>query len=163
MEVDDRRSKDTIYKQKKEQLLSTVSFLTALKENLDHDTAFKIASDAFTKFMTAYYENILSSYEKGSQERFDHFRKSYEQFSEKTPYCDIIDSSSTVLKVKYTRCPFFEVLKDQELENLAYTFCLSDPAFTEKVLPGVIFTRDHEIVTGGEYCDHTWNFSLKMK
>ena len=39
-------------------------------------------------------------------------------------------------------------------EEFSYAFCLSDYAFTEKVLPGVQFKRNHEIVKGDEYCDH---------
>ena len=160
---EDVKTRDMIYKQKREQSLTAISFLAALKENLDSDMAFKIAYDAFTKYMSTYYENILSSYEIGSQERFNRFRDSYEQFAEKTVYCDIIESTPRILKVKFTRCPFFEVLIDQELGDLAEAFCLSDSAFTEKVLPGVVFTRNYEIVTGGDYCDHTWEFKPRNK
>lgn len=156
-----QKHKDLIYKKKKEQSLTAVSFLAALKENLDNDTAFRIALDAFTRYMTSYYERILVSTEKCSQERFDRFKESYERFSEETPYCEVIESSPQILRVKYTRCPFYEILTDQGLEELAYAFCLSDPSFTKRVLPCVIFSREHEIVKGGKYCDHTWKFSTE--
>ncbi|MHA2055505.1 MAG: hypothetical protein ACW99F_18150, partial [Candidatus Hodarchaeales archaeon] len=98
--------KDRINKQKRLESLATVSFLKSIKENLDKEMAFKVASDAFGHFMTAYYRNILSDFELGSQERFNRFRESYVQFASETPYCEIVESSSTILKVKFTRCPF---------------------------------------------------------
>ncbi|PWI48910.1 hypothetical protein CEE45_04050 [Candidatus Heimdallarchaeota archaeon B3_Heim] len=151
--------KDRIYTQKKLQSLATVSFLTSINENLNKEMAFKVASDAFGKFMTTYYRNILSDFEPGSQERFNRFRESYVQFASETPYCEIIESASTILKVKFTRCPFYEILTDEGLADLAYAYCISDQTFTENVLPGVQFSRNHEIVTGSAYCDHIWEFS----
>ncbi|MHA2239567.1 MAG: L-2-amino-thiazoline-4-carboxylic acid hydrolase, partial [Candidatus Hodarchaeales archaeon] len=146
--------KDRIYTKKKLQSLATVSFLASIKENLDNEMAFKVATDAFGKFMTTYYRNLLSDFELGSQERFNRFRESYEQFATETPYCEIIESSPAILKVKFTRCPFNEILTDEGLADLAYAYCISDQTFTENVLPGVQFSRNHEIVTGSAYCDH---------
>ena len=155
-----KKVKDEIYIKKKAESLTAVSFLKALKENLDFDLAFKIASDAFTNYMTELYENVLSETKKGTQERFNVFRKFYENYATKTPYLKIIESSESNLKVRYERCPLFEILNDLELGDLAYSFCLSDPAFTKKVLPGVDFSRKNEISKGAPYCDNTWKFLL---
>ncbi len=151
--------KDEIYHKKREESLTAQSFLIALKENLDPDIAFKIAVAAFTNYMTSIYENVLNSTERGSQERFNRFREFYEEYATKTPYLEIIKSTLTTLKVKYTRCPFFEVSKDLGLDDLAYAFCLSDSAFTKNVLPSVQFSRKHVIAKGDPYCDHVWEFS----
>jgi len=158
MSIKEKPEKDEIYKQKKLETLTTQSFLAALKENLDKDTAFKIAKDAFERYMTGLYNNILASTKEGSQERFDKFRQFYEEYAEKTPYLKIIESTPNILRVKYERCPFVEILKDMDLDDLAYAFCLSDPAFTQNVLPGVKFSRTGEIARGAAYCDNMWEF-----
>jgi len=108
--------------------------------------------------MTKTYERVLQGTKEYSQVRFDCFRSFYEDFAVKTPYLEIIESSKTKLKVKYNRCPIYEVFIDEGIDDLAYAFCLSDSAFTKNVLPGVIFSRENEIVKGSKYCDHTWEF-----
>lgn len=153
-----RDKKDDLYLKKEEESLSTISFLKALKENLDSDTAFKIAQKAFSKYMISYYEKVLDSTKEGSQRRFDRFREFYEDYAKKTAYLEIIESSPTRLQVKYKRCPFYEILDDLDMGDLAYAFCLSDIGFTEVVLPGVEFSREYEIARGGPYCDNSWEF-----
>ena len=158
MRKKEKRKKDDILRKKKLESRKTQSFLAALKENLDSETAFKIAKDAFEKYMTNFYGNILASTEEGSQERFNKFRRFYEEYAEKTPYLKIIESTPIILKVKYERCPFVEILRDMDLAELAYAFCLSDPAFTQNVLPGVKFSRTGEIARGAAYCDNIWEY-----
>jgi DNA-binding transcriptional ArsR family regulator len=125
MKIQKDNENDEILAEKREKSLITVSFLAAIKENLDPEKAFKISSDAFANYMISLYEDILASTEEYSQERFDCFRKFY--------------------------------------EDLAYAFCLSDLTFTKKVLPGVKFSRNHEIARGGPYCDNTWEFNIVDK
>ena len=45
-------NRDSIYEERKQRSLTAQSFLAALNENLDKETAFKIAVDAFTIYMT---------------------------------------------------------------------------------------------------------------
>ena len=153
-------SKDEIFEAKRKQSLTAVSFLAALVENLKFETAFKIAENAFTKYMIKVYEDVLGPTEKGSQERFDIFRKSYEDYAEKTSYCKIMESTSNVLEARFERCPFFEILVNSELGDLGYSFCLSDPGFTKELLLNVKFTRKYTIAKGGPYCDNRWEFRL---
>ena len=154
MNIKEKQEKDEIYRLKKLETLTAQSFLAALKENLDNDTAFKIAKDAFENYMTSFYSNILTSTREGSQERFDKFRKFYEEYAEKTPYLKIIESTSSILRIKYERCPFVEILQDMDLDEFAYAFCLADPAFTQNVLPEVTFSRTGEIARITAYCDN---------
>lgn len=152
------KNEDEIIEEKKQNSLTARSFLAALKEHLSPEKAFEIACSAFTRYMTGVYERVLSSTKLGSQERFDRFREFYEDYAQKTPYLDIIESNETILRVKYTRCPFFEISKDEGLGELAYAFCLSDPAFTQNVLPNVRFSRNFTIAKGDTFCDNTWEF-----
>lgn len=136
----------------------TVGLLTALKNNCDEKEAFDIAVQGFANYMTSYYENILAGTSEGSQERFDAFREHYEQYAGKSCYLDIVESRSDLLKVCYRRCPFSEVLDAYGISEFSRAFCLSDYAFTKKVLPGVTFHRTREIAKGDNCCDHTWVF-----
>jgi len=154
-----KKNQDDVLEKKKEESLATISFLESLNENLDSKMAFKVASDAFAKYMIKLYEKILKSTKKNSQERFDKFRHFYEEHAKKTHYLKIIKSTPKLLQVQYERCPFYEILKENDIPELAYAFCLSDLAFTEKVLPGVKFSRTSEIANGGLYCDNTWEFN----
>ncbi len=143
----------------RERHLITVGFLTALKDNFEHERAFKIAAEAFGNYMTFYYTDILSSTREGSQERFDKFRKHYEEYAQKSDYIKIIKSTPHILKIQYERCPFSEIMAEYNLSDLAYAFCLSDYVFTEKVLPKVRLQRDSVIIKGDKYCDHTWTYT----
>ena len=153
--------KDEIFQASREKHLMTVGFLVALKSNLSHKKAFEIAANGFANYMINYYELILSFTKRGSQRRFDKFRQHYEEYARKSGYIKVLESKSNILRVRFERCPFAEVMTEYNLGDLSYAFCLSDYVFTEKVLPGVKFHRVHEIVRGDKYCDHEWTFHEK--
>lgn len=140
----------------REHHLITVGFLTALKDNFEHERAFEIAAQAFGNYMIFYYTQVLSSTEEGTQERFDKFRHHYEEYAQKSDYIKIIKSTPHILKIHYDRCPFSEIMAEYNLSDLAYAFCLSDYIFTKKVLPNVKLQRENVIIKGDKYCDHTW-------
>ena len=150
--------KDEIFLQSRARHLITAAFLSALKRNLTPEKAFKIASEGFANYMISYYELILSSTKRGSQERFDKFRQHYEDYARNSTYLTVIRSKPDLLSVRFDRCPFAEVMAEHGVGDLSYAFCLSDYAFTDKLLPGVKLYRTHEIVKGDQFCDHTWIF-----
>ncbi len=150
--------KDEMFEQSRQRHLITMGFLTALKNNLDSKTAFRIAAEGFSNYMKNYYKLMLGKTKPRSQERFDTFRKNYENYAKKSTYCHIIESTPTTLKLRFNRCPFVEVMKEYNLSDFACAFCLSDPAFTEELLPSVTFHRKHVIAKGDKFCDHTWTY-----
>jgi hypothetical protein len=150
---------DPVFRQAEQRHLLTVGFLSALRDRLSPEEAFSVARSAFAHYMIAYYSAVLGTTAEGSQERFDVFRRHYEAYAAASDYLYVVESTSTVLAVRYERCPFFDVLSKYGLADFGYAFCLADPVFTEKVLPGVCFRRTHEIVRGAAFCDHTWTFS----
>lgn len=129
-----------------------------LKNNFGHKKAFQLAVEGFSNYMAEYYNLILEDTQPYSQKRFDKFRKHYAKVASRIPYMQIIHSSKNILKARFKRCPFSEVMKHYRLKGFSYAFCLSDPAFTKKVLPGVKFRRKSLISKGGRYCDNTWIF-----
>lgn len=159
MEEEDSMVEDAIFQDSEARHLITVGFLSALLEHLGKDKALEIAEAGFANYMVIYYRNVFNGTKEGTQERFDVFRSHYELMASKSTYCQVVESSPSIFKIKYTRCPFYEVMLKYHLSDMAYAFCLSDAAFTEKVLPKVRFQRDQVIATGGEYCNHTWHFT----
>jgi len=151
-----RTRRDDVFEQSRQQHLLTVGFLTTLKNHFDSKTAFQLACDSFNTYMIQYYQHVMRGTKLGSQQRFNAFRKHYEQYAKKTTYCHIIASTSTVLKVRYDRCPFHELMNAYDLSMFTYAFCLSDHAFTKVVLPGVTFRRQSVIAKGKLFCNHTW-------
>ena len=158
MHTTERRTKDEIFEQSKMKHLITVGFLSALNDICDPERAFEIAAQGFANYMIRHYELVLASTPAGSQERFDSFRQYYEEYAGNSNYISIVRSDATILSVQYERCPFLEVMAEYGMDMFSYAFCLSDYAFTERVLPGVTLRRAHEIAKGDEYCDHTWTF-----
>jgi predicted ArsR family transcriptional regulator len=154
--------KDEIFNKSLNKHLITVGFIKALENNLDPKLAYDIASEAFSNYMKEYYRIILGSTEKGSQERFDTFRKHYERYSTKSSYIQIVESTSRILRIKFNRCPFSEVMEEFGLSKFTHAFCLSDLAFTRELLPGVTFQRDHVIAEGDSFCNHSWKLFLKL-
>ena len=146
--------KDEIYTKKKEQLQSVIGFIKAIDNNLNSKEAFKIVSDAAANFMISHYEKII----KGApeNEKFSIFRKYYEKYPKISSYCEIIESNSQILKVKFTRCPLNEILRDENLSKYAAAYCQSDKAFTDALLPNVKFNRTKGIIDGDKYCILSW-------
>jgi predicted ArsR family transcriptional regulator len=158
MSLLNKHGKDNVYRKAEQGHLMTIAFLSALKNSVDSEKAFEIATRGFTNYMINYYNIVLDSTIPGTQERFDKFREHYEGAAKKSSYLEIIKSESGVLKVRFNRCPFSEVMVEYGLSEYSSAYCLSDYAFTEECLPGVKFSRNHEIVKGDNYCDHTWMY-----
>lgn len=158
MNSKEKQTRDDIFEQSRIRHLITVGFLAALKEKCDPEQAFEIAALGFANYMVNYYKLVLASTRIGSQERFDRFRQHYEEYARTSNHIKIVKSEPAILSVRYERCPFAEVMAEYGVDPFLYAFCLSDYAFTEKVLPGVFLHRDHEIAKGDDYCDHTWIF-----
>ena len=150
--------KDKIFEESRRYHLLTIGFLRTIKNNFNMSEAFRLAKESFTNYMIEYYDLILFGTNPYSQERFDKFRDHYKNAASRNSYLQIIISTPNILKVHYHRCPFVEVMKHYDLKEFSYAYCLSDPGFTEVVLPGVRFQRENLISKGDRYCNHTWIF-----
>jgi len=147
---------DKVFEDSSHRHQMTVGLLKSLKSNTEPDIAFQLASDGFNNFMIDYYTKVLEGTSEGSQERFDAFRKHYEEYAENSTYIRVQESMPSSLKVIYQRCPFAEVMEAHGLSEFTRAYCLSDEAFTKKVLPGVTFHRENLIASGDKFCDHSW-------
>jgi len=149
-------SKDEIFNEKKKALRSTLSFLKAIKKNVTKSKAIEIANDAAANFMISIYRDVFEGTKPSTQKRFDAFRNFYENHPKTSPYCEILESTSKTLKVVFHRCPYAEILKEEDLFEFANSSCLSDLVFTKKLLPNVSFKRERSIVKGDNQCVMLW-------
>ena len=150
--------KDKIFNEKKVALKSTIAFLRATKKLLAPDVALEISREAAANYMIMVYEEVFSGTKAGTQERFDAFRANYEKHPEKSPYCKILISTPELLKVRFDRCPYAEILLSMDLFEYAEGSCISDRIMTEKLMPGVKFFRETSIVEGQESCIMSWEY-----
>ncbi len=148
--------KDEIFYKKKKETAPTLCFLKALKLKLSINEAIEIADAAASEYMIQYYEDIFKDINEKTQERFNKFREHYERYPNQSPYCEVLESGSNVLKVRYNRCPLRDVLICEGLGEFAFSFCKSDATFTERLLPGVKLTRECSIVSGDKHCIMRW-------
>lgn len=155
--------KDNIFLAKKNALRSTISFLKAIKSRMPEKLAIELANEAANNFMIGVYEDVFKNTAPYSQARFDAFRTFYEAHPKTSPYCEIIESTSSCLKVRFYRCPHAEILQSENLFEFAQSSCLSDVAFTSKLLPGVEFKRESSIVDGDSTCVMKWEKLNKDK
>jgi len=151
---------DSILEKSREKHLISIGFLKAIKNNFDKDVSFRLAKEGFSNYMVEYYRLILDSTKPNSQERFDRFRKHYEYLANKSSYFHIVESTEYILKVRFDRCPFAELMKLYGLEEFTYAFCLSDIEFTKELLPSVKFDRKCLISKGDDFCDNTWLYNI---
>jgi hypothetical protein len=151
--------KDEIFHAKKKALKSTLSFLKAIKERLPESQAIQVADTAAASYMIETYAKVFEGTEPETQERFDRFRSFYESHPKTSPYCEIMESTTTTLKVKFSRCPHAEILSSENLFEFANSSCLSDIALTKELLPGVTFTRESSFVNGNKDCVMEWKKS----
>jgi len=152
--------KDKTFFNKKQVVSSSINYLNAIKQLLTEEEALKVAELAAANFMTDHYKKVLKGTKPGSQERFDVFRKHYEVYPEVCTYCEIITSNENSLEVKFKRCPYAEILLDEDLFEFAVASCLSDEAFTMELLPGIDFSRESSIVDGASECIMKWSKRL---
>ncbi len=148
--------KDNLFLEKKNNLKSTISFLKAIKEILPLDMAIEVSNKAASNYMISIYEDVLEGTNPDTQQRFDRFREFYEAHPKKSPYCDIMESSTSILKVRFNRCPHAEILMSEDLFQFANSSCLSDNVMTDSLLPGIVFSRESSIVNGSSTCIMKW-------
>jgi hypothetical protein len=149
-------TKDKVFNDKKKDLKNTMAFLRAIKSKLSAERAIEISNEAAANYMIAVYEEVFKDTQPGTQKRFDTFRAFYEAHPKKSPYCEILESTNNCLKVRFNRCPHAEILTSEGLFEFAESSCLSDIAFTNKLMPGIEFTRESSIVEGDYTCVMEW-------
>ncbi len=146
--------KDALYEQVRNELKLAIYFAKEMIEELGKEHALKIIGKAYQK----YSNDIFSEPYLGipMEERFVKFKENLKAESKRDKSFSIIEASDKHIKVRFHRCPYFEVYKDYEIPEVCQKFCNGDFEAFRKIHPKLKVTRNHEIAYGDALCDHCW-------
>jgi hypothetical protein len=68
----------------------------------------------------------------------------------------VVEESDRHIKVRFSRCPTYEVYKDYGIPEVCQKYCDGDFEAFSQIDPKIRVTREHEIAYGDSYCDHCW-------
>jgi hypothetical protein len=146
--------KDSLYEKSKSKIQLAAYFAQEMIEALGREKALEIIGRAYQKYSNEYmsepYLNIPLD------RRFQKFKDDLIFKSERDKHFTIVEESGTHIKVKFHRCPHYEVYKDYGIPEVCRKYCDSDFEASRKIHPKLRFTREHEIAYGDDYCDHCW-------
>ena len=129
-------------------------FAKEMIAELGDDKALDIIGKAYQKYSNDHFsEPYLKIPMEG---RFPKFKESLKADSESSKIFDVVEESDTHIKVKFNRCPTYEVYKDYGIPDVCRKYCDTDFEAFRKVHPKLKVVREHEIAYGDKFCDHCW-------
>ena len=146
--------KDALYDRVKNEIKLAVYFAKEMYEMLGRDKALEIIGQAYQHYSD---DHMSEPYLDMPLEKcFPAFKKNLKAEAERDKSFLITEESDTHIKVKFHRCPYYEVYKDFGIPEVCQKFCDADFGAFRKVHPNLHLTREHEIPRGDGYCDHCW-------
>ena len=128
-------------------------------EELGKERALKIIGKAYQKFSNdTFPEPYLDI---PMEKRFEKFREDLKAKAEQEAHLTIVEDSDRHIKVRFDRCPTYEVFADYGIPEVCQKYCDSDFEAFRHVHPNLKVTREHEIAYGDAYCDHCWTLEEK--
>ena len=145
---------DAEYEKAKNSVKLAVYFAKQMIAELGEKKALDIIGRAYQNYSNDHF--IEPYLDVPLEERFTKFKESLKADSKKRDIFEIVEESDRHIKVKFNRCPVYEVYRDYGIPEVCKKYCDGDfEAFT-KVHPKLKVVREHEIAYGDEYCDHCW-------
>jgi predicted ArsR family transcriptional regulator len=146
--------KDTAYENAKNKIVLAVYFAREMIADLGEERALDIIGRAYQNYSNdTFSEPYL---DVPMEDRFPKFKETLKADSKDGGIFDIVEESDRHIKVKFNRCPYYEVYKDYGIPEVAKKYCDADFEAFKKVHPKLKVVRDHEIAYGDDYCDHCW-------
>jgi predicted ArsR family transcriptional regulator len=145
---------DQLYERAKGKIQLAVYFAREMIEDLGKERALEIIGKAYQKFSNdTFPEPYLDI---PMEKRFQKFREDLKEKAEQEAHLSIVEDSDNHIKVKFDRCPTYEVYADYGIPDVCQKYCDSDFEAFRNVHPKIKVTREHEIAYGDTYCDHCW-------
>ncbi len=145
---------DQIYERAKGKIQLAVYFAKEMIEELGRERALEIIGKAYQKFSNdTFPEPYLDI---PMEKRFQKFREDLKAKAEQEAHLSIVEDSDRHIKVRFDRCPTYEVYADYGIPEVCQKYCDSDFEAFRHVHPKIKVTRKHEIAYGDAYCDHCW-------
>ena len=145
---------DQLYERAKGKIQLAVYFAKEMIEELGKERALEIIGKAYQKFSNdTFPEPYLDI---PMEKRFEKFREDLKAKAEQEAHLTIVEDSDRHIKVRFDRCPTYEVYADYGIPEVCQKYCDGDFEAFRHVHPNIKVTREHEIAYGDAYCDHCW-------
>lgn len=146
--------KDALYGRVRNEIKLAVYFAKEMYKVLGRDKALSIIGQAYQRYSN---DHMSEPYlDMPLENRFSKFKKNLKAEANRDKSFIITEESDTHIKVKFHRCPYYEVYKDFGIPEVCRKFCDADFKAFRKVHPRLHLTHEHEISRGDDYCDHFW-------
>ncbi len=145
---------EQLYEKAKGKIQLAVYFAKEMIEELGKERALEIIGKAYQKFSNdTFPEPYLDI---PMEKRFQKFREDLKAKAEQEAHLTIVEDSDRHIKVRFDRCPTYEVYADYGIPEVCQKYCDGDFEAFRHVHPNIKVTREHEIAYGDAYCDHCW-------
>ena len=145
---------DALYERVRQEIKLAVYFAREMYESLGKDRALEIIGRAYQNYSD---DHMSEPYlDMPMEKRFSKFKENLKAEAERDKSFRIVEESDTHIKVKFHRCPYYEVYKEYGIPEVCEKFCDADFGAFRKVHPRLRLARTHEIPRGDSYCDHCW-------
>ncbi len=146
--------KDPQYEKAKSKIELAIYFAKEMIKELGKEKALEIIGKAYQNYSnTTFVEPYLHI---PMEKRFHAFKENLKAEAQDGNSFTVVEESDKHIKVKFHRCPTYEVYKDFGIPEVCQKYCDGDFEAFRKVHPKLRVTREHEIAYGDAYCDHCW-------
>jgi predicted ArsR family transcriptional regulator len=147
--------KDALYRESENKVKLAAYFAVEMIDEISKDRALEIIGKAYQKYSNDHFaEPYLDT---PLDQRFKAFKDDLKKEAEKKDYLTITEESDRHIKVRFDRCPVFEVFRDYGIPEVCQKYCDGDFEAFRHVHPKLKVTREHEIAYGDSFCDHRWS------
>ena len=146
--------KDPLYESAKNEVQLAAYFAKEMIEELGRDKALEIIGKAYQKYSNDTFPEPYIDIPL--EQRFQKFKEDLKAKAEQDKHFVILEDSDVHIKVRFNRCPTYEVYSDYGIPEVCQKYCDGDFEAFRKVHPKLRVTREHEIAYAYAYCDHCW-------
>ena len=150
--------KDPLYEESKSKIELAIYFAKEMIKELGKEKALEMIGKAYQNYSNDHF--VEPYRDMPMDKRFPAFKENLKAEAQRDKSFTIIEESDKHIKVKFHRCPTYEVYKDYGIPEVCQKYCDGDFEAFRKVHPKLRVTREHEIAYGDTYCDHVWTLEV---
>jgi predicted ArsR family transcriptional regulator len=150
----DEQMKDRLYERAKNRVQLAAYFAREMIQELGKEKALDIIGAAYQKYSN---DHLVEPYlDVPLEKRFEKLKENLKSEAAADGHLTVTEESDRHIKVRFNRCPYYEVYRDYGIPEVCRKYCDGDFEAFRKVHPGLRVTREHEIAYGDSCCDHCW-------
>lgn len=148
--------KDALYREAENRIKLAAYFAKEMIETLGKEQAMEIIGRAYQKYSNAHFSEPYL--DLPPEERWQVFKKDLVERARENNHPIIVEESDKHVKVRFERCPAYEVYGDFGIPEVCQKYCDGDFEAFPQIHPKIKVTREHELAYGDSFCDHCWTF-----